>query len=92
VALSVLRRRRNTGPEYELLAKYGAKMLRIEAWPEADSCVTEGKEGLTTDPALHAGPMENGNVYDDADVDGTTLDHTGTPLRVAVTTAPLIRD
>jgi hypothetical protein len=55
VALSVLRRRRNTGPEYELLAKYGAKMLRIEAWPEADSCVTEGKEEVIMDPALHNG-------------------------------------
>ena len=51
----MLRRRLNTGPEYELLAKYGAKMLRIEAWPEADSCVTEGKEEVIMDPALHEG-------------------------------------
>ena len=55
MALSVLRRRRNTGPEYELLAKYAAKMLRIEAWPEADSCVTEGKEEAGMYPALHEG-------------------------------------
>ena len=45
----------NTGPEYELLAKYGAKMLRIESWPEADSCVTEGKEEAGMDHALHEG-------------------------------------
>ena len=34
------------------------KMLRIEAWPEADSCVTEGKEEVIMDPALHEGAQE----------------------------------
>ena len=56
--MSVLRRRLNTGPEYELLAKYNAKMLRIEAWPDADSCVTEGSEEVIMDPALHEGAQE----------------------------------
>ncbi len=55
MAPSVLRLRLNTGPTYELLAKYGANTLRIEAWPEADSFVTEGKEEVIMDPALHEG-------------------------------------
>ena len=54
----MLRLRLNTGPTYELLAKYGANTVRIEAWPDADSCVTEGKEELVTDPALHEGAQD----------------------------------
>ena len=58
MALSLLRRRRNTGPVYELLAKYAVKIVRVEAWPEADSCDTDGSDVVAEYPALHEGAQE----------------------------------
>jgi hypothetical protein len=43
---------------YELLAKYAAKIVRIEAWPEGDREDTDGGVDVTYVPAPQVGAHE----------------------------------